>query len=111
MIIILEYFREVVVQCVCTTILCSKVIAVKVGRLILDCCRVTYIVCSEAVETVVLLVVLVKTTLYLEVKVLDDMPCYSTVDCPVVTDSSAVIVSDRLERWSIVTVVLSEVRI
>ena len=93
MVLVLEDLREVVTQCVCVTILCSEMVRIKICRLILDCSCITYIVSGKAVESVVLLAIVVKTTFYLEVEVVDDMPCNCTVDSPVLTNSATVIVS------------------
>ena len=83
MLVILENLREVVAQSVCIAISLSEMICIEVCRLILDGSCVTYVICSKTIESVILLAVVVKTAFNLEVKVLDDMPCDSTVDCPV----------------------------
>ena len=93
MVVVGEHFREVIVESVCRTVVCTECILILSGRLALDCGIVADIVCCKSVVTVVLLRIVIQTTLYLEVEVLDDMPGDRSVDGPVLADSSVVVIS------------------
>ena len=111
MLVILDDLREVVVQGIGIAVLCPEIVAVEVCRLVLDGRCIAYIIGCETIETVVFLRIVVETAFNLQVEIVDDMSCNCTVKSPVLTDTATVVVSNRLERRSVVAIVFLKVRI